>query len=80
MTEYALAKTGEDIPQVQVIGICQAIFPSFQNSRLGFKFAIKINIKTGERFAFVTEEEKTCLLIKQYQKTQKNQLHALEKS
>ena len=43
MTEYAPAKTGEypsDIPQV--------IFPNFPN--------FKLNVKMGERFAFVTED------------------------
>ena len=44
----------EDIPQV--------IFPSFQNFKLGFKLAIKINIKTGERFAFVSGEEQNLLV------------------
>ena len=51
--DYAPAKTGEypsDIPQ----------FPKLE----GFKFAIKINIKMGEQFAFVTEEEINLLVDK----------------
>ena len=71
VTEYAPAKTEEypsDIPQV--------IFSSFQKLQ-GFKFAIKINVKMGERFAFVTEEE-TNLLDVAVPENNKNKLHTLE--
>ena len=60
MTEHAPAKTGEypsDIPK----------FPKVQD----FKFAIKINVKVAERFAFVAEEEISMLVDKGYKKTPK---------
>ena len=54
MTEYTPAKTGEypgDIPQ-------------FQKLQRRVKCAVKINVKMGERFAFVTEEEINLLVDK----------------
>ena len=53
VTENVPFKTGEypsDIHQ----------FPKLE----GFKFSIKINVKMGERFAFVIEEERNLLVDK----------------